>query len=315
MSRLGAQGEEAAMLLGPPSNCEIVFDRHIFDYILHELQRYPTSEEGGKYVGYVEVAKQSGSKDRDYRVIVTDFLPGGPRATRTAVEFLPDGEFQERLFRAAERKDKDIEHVGTWHSHHCNGLNRLSSGDIEGYFKTVNKAAYRPDVFVASLVKHLPTSSRDVNWIDHFLFVRNHDQFYKITHHVIIADSPTRFGDITGHTLPKDQVELNGKRASSAQSRVSWHETETGKQTLADDKRFFTERFGQNLRATRRDAVITITCTIGVKSIAVSYPADSGDRELKISVGSSSRTILTIRCDYSDRSIAYGASLSALEHF
>ena len=64
MSRLGAQKEEAAMLLRPPSNCEIIFDRHIFDYILYELQRYPASEEGGKYVGYIEVAKQSRSKDR-----------------------------------------------------------------------------------------------------------------------------------------------------------------------------------------------------------------------------------------------------------
>ena len=315
MSRIRAQGEEAAMILRPPANCEIIFDRHIFDYILYELERYPSSEEGGKYIGYIEVASPSLTKDRDYRVVITDFLPGGPHAVRTAVEFLPDGEFQERLFREAEKKDKRIEHVGTWHSHHCNGLNRLSGGDIEGYFKTVNKAAYRPDVFVASLVKQLPKSARDVNWIDHFLFVRNHDRFYKITRHATIAHSPTKFGEITGHTFQKDRVELGKRATDSTEPPPSWHETETGRQTLADDKRFFTERFEQNLRATRKNGIITITCNIGVKFIAVCYPLNIGDRELTINVGSSSRALMTILCDYSDRTIAYRAAINALEHF
>jgi len=314
MSRLGALREEAAMLLRPPSNCEVIFDRHIFDYILHELERYPSSEEGGKYIGYIELASPSRRKDRDYRVVITDFLPGGPRATRTAVEFLPDGEFQEKLFREAERKDEHIEHLGTWHSHHCNGLNRLSGGDIEGYLKTVNKAAYRPEVFVASLVKHLPTSARDVNWIDHFLFVRNHDHFYKITHDVTIADSPANFGEITGHALQKDRVELGKRATDSTESPALWHETDTGRETLADDKRFFTERFEQNLRATRKNGIITITCNIGVKFIAVSYPLNVRDRELTINIGTSSRATMTILCDYSDRTLAYRTALNALEH-
>jgi hypothetical protein len=315
MPRLEIQEDESVMLLRPPSNCEIVFDRHIFDYILYELQRYPASEEGGKYVGYIELANRNRAKDRDYRVVITDFLPGGPNATRTAVEFLPDGEFQERLFREAERRDHNVEHVGTWHSHHCNGLNRLSGGDIGGYFKTINKAAYRPDLFVASLVKHLPKSSRDVNWIDHFLFVRNHDQFYKITHHVTIAEAPTRFGDITGHVLPRDPVAPTRTRPGDIESPTSWHETDIGRKTLAEDKRFFTERFGQDLRATRRDGVITIRCGKGAKFIAVTYPLEINDREVKISVGSASRTILSIGCDHSDRNVAYAASLTALEHF
>jgi hypothetical protein len=314
MPRLGAQGEEATMLLRPPSNYKIVFDRHVFDYILTEIQRYPTSEEGGKYIGYIESAEQNRSKDRDYRIVITDFLPGGPKATRTAVEFLPDGDFQENLFRQAERKDHNVEHVGTWHSHHCNGLNRLSGGDIEGYFKTVNKAAYRPEVLVASLVKHVPRNSRDSNWIDHFLFVRNHEGFYKITHHITVADSPTRFGEITGH-IPDDQSAPTATRAGNIGLATSWHETEIGRETLAQDKRFFTGRFGQNLRATRRDGVITITCGTGAKFIAVSYPLNVNDREIKIRVASESRTILTIVSDYSDRSVAYAASLNALECF
>jgi len=294
------------MLENMPSHVDIIFDRRVFEYILHELHRYPTSEEGGKYIGYIDLTKQEKGSDRNYRVIITDFLPGGPNARRTAVEFLPDGEFQEKMFRHAESMDSNVEHVGTWHSHHCNGLDRLSDGDIEGYFKTVNKRAYRPDVFVASLVKQLPRHSHDTSWIDHFLFVRNEEDFYKITSDITIADFPSRFADITGHSLRKEHIEA---------AAALWHETDIGKKTLAEDKRFFTDRFGENLHATRRDGVITITCGTNSKVVAVSYPLGPGGREIKINVGSASRTILRIECDLSDRSVAYAACLNALEHF
>src|SRR5262245_22034941 len=77
---------------------QVIFDRPVFEYILSELRRYPRCEEAGKYLGYL----QPKVGNRGLRVIVTDFLPGGPGARRSAVEFFPDGEFQERLFRLAE---------------------------------------------------------------------------------------------------------------------------------------------------------------------------------------------------------------------
>jgi hypothetical protein len=304
MPRLGFRSERFPMLDHGSSHCEVAFDRHVFEYIIHELQRYPTSEEGGKYIGYIDLDPQSRGRDRNYRVIITDFLPGGPHAKRTTVEFLPDGDFQEKLFRQAESRDRNVEHLGSWHSHHCNGLDRLSGGDIEGYFKTVNKRAYRPDVFIASLVKHIPRHQNDTDWIDHFLFVRNEDSFYRITRDIKIAECPSNFGDITGHLIRKEQLETQA---------ALWHETEIGKSILAEDKRFFTDRFGDNFRATRRDGIIKITCGMGSKLIAVSYPLAPNDREIKIHVGSASRTVLTIGCDYSDRSLAYVASLSAME--
>jgi hypothetical protein len=304
MPRLEFRQDRFAMLDHSSSHCEVAFDRQVFEYITYELQRYPTSEEGGKYIGYVDLNPQSSGRDRNYRVIITDFLPGGPNAKRTAVEFLPDGEFQERLFRQAESRDRNIEHLGSWHSHHCNGLDRLSGGDIAGYFKTVNKRAYCPDVFVASLVKHIPRHVHHTDWIDHFLFVRNEDAFYRITHDVKIADCPSNFGDITGHLPRREQL--------PAQPAV-WHETEIGRRTLAEDKRFFTERFGDKFRATRRDGIIKITCEAGSKLISVSYPLAPDDREIKVHVGSASHTVLTIGCDYSDRNVAYAASLTALE--
>src|SRR5258708_29644372 len=76
--RLAQNPEHITMRLQPPSHCEIIFDRHVFNYMLHELQRYPESEEGGKYVGYIDFGEHNRSKDHHYRVIITDFLPGGP---------------------------------------------------------------------------------------------------------------------------------------------------------------------------------------------------------------------------------------------
>src|SRR5439155_20008027 len=136
------------------------------------------------------------------------------------------------------------------------------------YFKTVNKKAYRPDVFVASLVKYLPRHTHDTGWIDHFLFVRNEDCFYKITGQIAIADCPSSFADITGHSVRDEHVDPPA---------ALWHETEIGRKTLAEDKRFFTDRFGESLRATRRDGVITITCGTSLKRIAGSYPLGSQD--------------------------------------
>ena len=43
MPRLSSRGEDGAMLEQLPSNCELIFDTHVFDYMVHELHRYPTS--------------------------------------------------------------------------------------------------------------------------------------------------------------------------------------------------------------------------------------------------------------------------------
>src|SRR5206468_1732528 len=118
---------------------------------------------------------------------------------RTEVELQPDGEYQERLFRQVEQVDHEIEHVGTWHSHHCNGLETLSSGDVAGYLRTVNRAEYRLDHFLASLVIRVPRDPSDQDWIDHYLFVRGDEEYYRITQLIKIIDWPTRFRLITGH--------------------------------------------------------------------------------------------------------------------
>jgi len=305
MSRLGLSKMGGQMIEQLPSNWKIVFDRHVFEYILYELHRYPNCEEGGKYVGYVHARHGNAGHPSTHTITITDFLPGGPNARRTAVEFLPDGNFQENLFRQAEARDREIEHIGTWHSHHCNGLRHLSSGDIAGYFRTIQKTAYRPDVFVASLVKQVPHSSHDADWIDHFLFLRNDSNFYKITHHIDLADAPSRFSDLTGHSIQK----VPDHRHSDP-----WYETDAGRQTLAEDKKLFTAQFDSNVRATRRDGIIMMTCNKGAHFITVSYPVAQTDREIRIEVGSAAHVVFRLNCDYSYRAAAYAACFEGMRH-
>lgn len=304
MSRLGLNRAGGSQIIERlPSNWKIVFNRHVFDFMLRELHRYPNSEEGGKYIGYVHAS--DGDHPAKHVITITDFLPGGPRAKRTAVEFLPDGDFQENLFRQAETRDSKVEHLGTWHSHHCNGLGQLSNGDIAGYFRTIQKAAYRPDVFVASLVKHIPRNSHDTDWIDHFLFVRDDSNFYKITGHIGVSDTPSRFSDITGHFVHNVQ---------DHQHADLWYETDMGRRTLAEDKKLFSTHFDTNVRATRRDGIINITCNKGTNFMSVTYPAAQTDHDIRIEVGSSSHVVFQLICKYSNRGAAYAACFEGLRH-
>jgi predicted Rossmann fold flavoprotein len=49
--------------------------------------------------------------------------------------------------------DPGIRFIGSWHSHHCNGLRELSCGDERGYVETVNDPHYDGDLFLAMLIR------------------------------------------------------------------------------------------------------------------------------------------------------------------
>jgi len=301
---------------------EILFDRQVLGFMLEELSKAPSVEEGGKYIGYrlVPGDPRLASLQLDPMagaIAITDFLPSGPHATRTAVELMPDGPYQEALFRSIEELDHLIEHVGSWHSHHCNGLRTLSSGDVSGYFRTVNKPAYNLDFFVASLVKDIPTRPEESGWIDHFLFVRGERRYYSVTNRVKIVDWPTCFGRLTEHRLP-----ASGSSATQSQDAVRsrefdrslvWFETQEGRSVLATDKRFFDEAFPGAVIASRRDSQVTLTGRRGTASVAVTYPRESKDGSVSVLVKHHDATILRIESTITLRRIAYKAAQAAVE--
>ena len=303
---------------------QVAFDERVLAYITAELMKWPNVEDGGKYVGYLLPvdAPQLRALDLDRAqaaFVVTDFLPSGPNAIRTAVELQPDGEYQERLFRQLERLDPEIEHLGTWHSHHCNGLQTLSNGDIRGYHRTVNKAAYRLDCFLASLIKRLPRTSHDVNWIDHFLFVRGDRQHYTVTDSIRIVEWPSQFGGLIDHesrpveTGERRQSEQIGEVTHPDQGPQPWHESEEGRSTLAEDKRSFAVRFSGGVLATRRGGAITMTGRLTETSVAVTYPATVGESQVIVNVSCERATILKISADLRWRQLAFTAAFLAAE--
>lgn len=297
---------------------EVLFDRRVFDYMLQELSKDLSVEEGGKYVGYLLNAGdplleriRSGAR----RVIViVDFLPSGPNAVRTAVELRPDGPHQEAVFRQIEGLDPAIEHVGTWHSHHCNGLQTLSPGDVDGYFRTVNRPAYRPTFFVASLVKNVPRRVEAQGWIDHYLFVRGDTQSYKITDQIRLVDLPSPFGVVTGHEArgPEVAQQVAPNREQEPRIGAPWFESEGGQGVLASDKRLFDGSFS-SVRATRRDGQITLTGRTESRAVAVTYPRYAGDSEVSVTLKVEDAMVLRMQCSIPYRSLAYKAALAALK--
>jgi len=106
-------------------------------------------EDGGKFLGRIV------RRDGQLVIRIETYIDSGPRVDHSASHLHPDGEYQEAVFRLAECLDPGIEHLGSWHSHHCNGLNTLSGGDIRGYIQTVSDPDYGPRYFFVVLVTAL----------------------------------------------------------------------------------------------------------------------------------------------------------------
>ena len=100
---------------------------------------------------------------------------------RSPTSFFQDGEYQETIFRKIEAEHTEIEHLGNWHTHHVNGLNTLSSGDIETYKRIVNHEKHNTDFFYALLVvsKNQTFYNRERYLMKHFLFKRGESLVYE----------------------------------------------------------------------------------------------------------------------------------------
>jgi hypothetical protein len=136
------------------------------------IRANPRIEVGGKYVGYIRAAGEY----LDLQIV--DYIDAGPRAHRSATSHLPDADYQVRTFRAMEAADPEIQHLGSWHSHHPNGYGRLSPGDVDGYVESVNSEDHLPNVFLASLA----VDARGLETANHFVFVKGAKDFYSLPH-------------------------------------------------------------------------------------------------------------------------------------
>lgn len=176
--------------------------------IFDECDRFDRDETGGRAVG---TFKEVGGK---LALCVSGIIESGPQAQRTAVSFFQDGEHQERIFRQIERRHPEIEHLGNWHTHHVNGLPKLSGGDIETYFRTVNHHNHNTTFFYALLVtaKHRTSDPLRRYNMKHYLFRRGDGHVYEVPpQQVEIVESPLVWPtsvEHAGHKTSSDPAAL-----------------------------------------------------------------------------------------------------------
>ena len=103
------------------------------------------------------------------------------------------GNTRSRFSARSKTDHREIEHLGNWHTHHVNGLQHLSGGDIETYFHTVNHRNHNTPFFYALLVtaKHRSSDPLRRYTVKHYIFRRGDEQIYELRgRQVEIVDAP-----------------------------------------------------------------------------------------------------------------------------
>lgn len=155
---------------------KITFCKYVLDAIFDECGNFNVDETGGRIIGFYQ---RSGAL---LNIEVCGLIGSGPNARRSPTSFFQDGVHQEVVFRKIEADYPDIEHLGNWHTHHVNGLNTLSSGDIDTYKRIVNHEKHNTDFFYALLViaKKYSLHNQERYGVRHFLFRRGESLVYEI---------------------------------------------------------------------------------------------------------------------------------------
>ncbi len=184
--------------------------------VFDECDGFDQDETGGRVIGTFEEHRGK------LAIQVTGIIEAGPQARRSAVSFFQDGEYQERVFRKIEDHHPEIEHLGNWHTHHVNGLQTLSGGDIETYHRTVNHRSHNAPFFYALLVtaKHRSSDPLGRYTVKHYLFRRGDERIYELRRdQVEIVDTPLIWPEQAEHphdkrdSHPKHELRASPNRA------------------------------------------------------------------------------------------------------
>lgn len=168
--------------------------------VFDECDGFDQDETGGRVIGKFEEHRGK------LAIQVTGIIEAGPQARRSAVSFFQDGAYQEQVFRKIEDHHPEIEHLGNWHTHHVNGLQQLSGGDIETYYRTVNHRNHNAPFFYALLVtaKHRSPDPLHRYTVKHYIFRRGDERIYELDRdQVEIVDAPLIWPTREGHSHDK----------------------------------------------------------------------------------------------------------------
>ena len=176
-------------------NVSISIAKEALESIFDECDRYDIDETGGRLVGNYS----HGRGRSDVQVLAV--IPAGPKARRSPTSLFQDGEYQEEVFRSIEEVHPEVEHLGSWHTHHVNGYPGLSDGDKRTYFNTVNHEKYNLEFFYVLLVVRKTPGGKRRYGVRHFIFRRKDDTIYEVHEsQVRLVDTrvlwPTRGGKL-----------------------------------------------------------------------------------------------------------------------
>ncbi len=134
------------------------------DFIQRWIMDYPTLETGGDLFGYW-------SKEG---IPIIEFAIGpGQNAKRTSVSFIQDVSYLRTWGNLVNGMDKNVRHIGAWHSHHTLSLAHPSGGDINT-MRTTLESQNIPR-FLISIGNINRDSSVSING---FLFINGHPNYY-----------------------------------------------------------------------------------------------------------------------------------------
>ncbi|MHA1401351.1 MAG: hypothetical protein ACTSQE_13465 [Candidatus Heimdallarchaeaceae archaeon] len=173
-------------ITNPPFNVEVNVCKSVIEHFYKDLCKTGHNEIGGKLVGYLSHLRKEDTKNKkSLKIKIVSYIPPGIKTTRTPSLLLSDAEFQKICFEEVFKLDPNLEHLGSWHSHHSNGLSMLSKTDIEGYFYNVNDEKHNNDFFLTPLAVSRPKidnpSLKDIlSVFKMFFFIRGDDHFYRI---------------------------------------------------------------------------------------------------------------------------------------
>src|SRR5665213_907893 len=169
------------MMFNATRDIRIVMPKAALLQIFDECDQFDHDETGGRILGTF-------TEDRRHlNLKVSALIDSGPRARRSAVMFFQDGDYQEQVFRQIESRNPEIEHLGNWHTHHMNGLQHLSTGDLDTYHRIVNHPNQNTPFFYALLVVSKLGGRDPLNRysVKHYMFRKGDPKVYEVPNRMV----------------------------------------------------------------------------------------------------------------------------------
>lgn len=213
--------------------------KEILEAIFDECDGNNVNETGGRIIGYYS------QKSNKLDIKAYGLIGPGPNARKSPTSFFQDGVYQETVFRDIEAEHSEIEHLGNWHSHHVNGLDMLSSGDIDTYTRIVNHEKHNTDFFYALLVvaKNHTFHNQGRYLVRHFIFKRGESLIYEVpnTQVKIIKRSPLFIDKIkvTKATPDKESLSISSDFNGSTLKHIRARNKEIISEMYPNLKTFF----------------------------------------------------------------------------